>query len=217
MPRFISPRQARRKAYRMRRKRAKVARGRVGKNPQPVHYFKRTRFYPASLVVTSGVTSYQGVAFTLGDLPDVTDFTALYDQYKISKVVVKWLPRGNQSDLGISGSTALTGNISRMFSVLDFDDDATPSSIDQLCQYQNMKITGTHQVHSRVFKPAVRIEAATGLGTTANIIKRDQWIDVTNTNIKHYGVKLAIQPPPNSASITYDAMVTMYLAFKNVR
>lgn len=206
----MSYRRRARKAYRMRRKRAKVARGRVGAKAQPVHYFKRTRFYESALVIAPAVNQYQGVAFTLGDLPDVTDFTALYDQYKISKIEVKWLPRGNSSDVGSSG------NISRFFSVIDRDDDAVPSSIDQLTQYESLKVTPTTATHARSFKPSMRLETATGLGTTANTIVGPKWIDVTNTNVKHYGVKIGIQGPP-LAQIKYDAMVTFHLAMKNRR
>lgn len=190
----------------------KVMRSGIGKAIQPVQYFKRTRYYPASLTIASGATSYQGVSFTLGDIPDVTDFTALYDQYKILALKVQWLPRGNSSDVANQGS------ISRMFSVIDRDDDATPSSIDQLCQYESLKVTPTTQVHKRYFKPSIRREIATGLGTTGSEVANPQWIDVTNTNVKHYGLKLAIQgPTPVGLSITYDAMVTFYMAFKNVR
>lgn len=185
----------------------------IGMGPrQPVQYFKRTRFYPASLSVAAAATNFQGVAFTLGDLPDVTDFTALYDQYKILGVKVQWLPRGNSSEL------ATAGNISRFFSVIDRDDDATPSSIDQLCQYESLKVTNSTSLHKRYFKPSVRREIATGLGTTASEVAMSPWIDVTNTNVKHYGCKIAVQGPNAvGTQIFYDAMVTMYLAFRNVR
>lgn len=180
---------------------------------QPVQYFKRTRFYNASLTSTfAGGTILQGVPFTLGDLPDVTDFTALYDQYKILGIKVQWLPRGNSSDIGVQG------NMARFFSVIDRDDDAPPASIDQLTQYESLKVTGTQHVHKRYFKPSVRREVATGIGTTANEVAMSPWIDVTNTNVKHYGIKIAVQPPANAGiSVIYDAMVTMYLAFRNVR
>lgn len=206
----MSYRRRARKAYRMRRKRAKIARGRIGKRVNDVHYFKRTRFYDSSIVCSAPTNVFAGAGYTLNDLPDVTDFTALYDMYKINKITVKWLPRGNSSDV------AAQGQISRMFTVLDRDDDATPSSIDQLTQYESLKVTPTTAVHTRSFKPSLRVEVANGLGGTANNIVGPKWLNLANTNVKHYGVKLGVQAPP-SGTIRYDAMVTFHLAMKNVR
>lgn len=193
------------------KRRYRVARGRIA-GRQPVQYFKRSKFTVGSLTVPVATTNLQGVAFTLADLPDYGDFTALYDQYKILGIKVKWLPRGNSSDIQAQNS------ISRFFSVIDRDDDATPTSIDQLTQYESCKMTPTTGVHSRYFKPSIRREIPNAIGGTAHEVTGPQWIDVTNANVKHYGIKLAVQGPlSGTGSIYFDAQVTMYLAFKNVR
>lgn len=209
----MSPYRRRYKTRKAQMRRKRVARGRMSKSKkQPVQYFKRSKFTVASLVVPVGTTSLQGVSFTLADLPDYTDFTALYDQYKITGIKVQWLPRGNSSDV------LAQGNISRFFSVIDRDDDATPTSIDQLTQYESCKMTPSTRVHSRYFRPSIRTEIPTSIGGTGYSVSGPKWIDVTNTNIKHYGIKLAAQGSvAGTGSITYDAQVTMYLAFKNVR
>lgn len=179
---------------------------------QPVQYFTRSVYNTATLSVAPGSIGYANSTFTLGLLPDASDFTNLYDQYRIMGVRVTLLPRGNSSDL------ITQGNIGRSFSVLDYDDNNVPSSINQLCQYPNMKMVSTHKAHSRYLVPKFQRDVATGLGTIAKNPSTG-WIDCTRTDVLHYGVKWAVQGPPAAAgaNLVYDQITTFYLAFKYVR
>lgn len=208
----MSPYRRKYKARKNQLRRKRANRSRVGKFNQPVQYFKRAKFTVGALSVPVATTTLAGASFTLGDLPDVADFTALYDQYKIMGIKIEWLPRGNSSDLQSQNA------INRFFSVLDRDDDGTPTSIDQLTQYESLKMTSTASVHKRYWKPSIRVEVPTATGGTGSAIKGPTWIDCTNTNVKHYGVKIGVQGPlAGTGSIFFDARLTMYLAFRNVR
>lgn len=177
---------------------------------QPVHYFKRSVFTANALSVTAGATAFDAGVFRLSSLPDASDFTALYDQYRIRAIKWELLPRGNSVDLGTAGSQQ-----TRLFSVIDYDDGVIPTSIGQLTQYQNLKVTSTTQKHVRYFRPMIRREIQIAPGSTGHEPTR-AWIDMTNSTVDHFGVKLALQGPV-SGTITYDVLVTYYLAFKNVR
>lgn len=199
------------------RKAANKRRNRMGRKRyggkslrQPVHYFKRSVFSAGALTATAGTTVFDAGAFRLSSLPDASDFTALYDQYRIKAIRWQLMPRGNSSDLGTAGAQQ-----TRLFSVIDYDDGVIPTTINQLCQYQNLKVTSTTQQHVRYFKPMIRREINNGGGGTANEPAR-AWLDVANSTVDHLGVKLALQGPV-SGTITYDVLVTYYLAFKNVR
>ena len=178
---------------------------------QPVQYFTRSKYIPGAFAAAAGATNYDAAVARLVDVPSYTDFTNLYDQYKIISVKFAYLPRGNQADLGTSGS-----QITRLFSVLDYDDSVVPTSIDQLCEYQNLKMTNTSKAHVRSFQPRYIREIDTGLGATGKEVVRGGWIDCTNNNVTHRGIKLALQGPV-VGTITYDLMITYKLAFKNVR
>lgn len=209
------PQSAWRRRYKARKaqlKRRRVARGRVGKIRQPVHYFKRSVFTPAAFTVSAGTDFFNASQFQLGFLPDVTDFTSLYDQYKILSVTIKLMPRGNSSDVGVAAGI---GNMTRVFSVLDYDDSVVPTSLNQLIQYQNLKTTNSTSIHTRTLKPMFIKEVQTITGTGGSPT-RGGWIDVLNTNVQYRGVKWCIQAPSNG-SVVYDQMVTYNLAMKNVR
>lgn len=180
---------------------------------QPVQYFKRST-YSSGFQMNSTTNDIHGVYyFTLNSVPGVSDFTGLYDQYRI--MAVKWslIPRGNASDITPAG-TAAAQSVG-VFSCLDYDDSTALTGITQYLQYQNHKMTRSHQVHSRYLKPKINAEILNNT-TIANALNTRGWLDVQAADIPHYGIKYCLQQAPNSAQ-QFDLKVDYYLAFKNVR
>lgn len=201
------------KSMRRRGRPRKIVRRRPrGGIKQPVQFFKRVLYSPNFITVTAGTDGLVQTPFRLDFVPNRTEFTALYDQYRIKAIKVTLMPRGNSSDLGVSAGSA---QMSRIFSVLDYDDANTPTSISQLCEYQNLKVTDSTKSHTRYLVPKFNANIANVLGTVARKPSTG-FIDVTDENVVHNGVKWAIQAPQNG-SVIYDLMTTYYLAFKNVR
>lgn len=183
---------------------------------QPVQYFTRTQFISGQFAVTpGGGATGQGIVFALNNVPANSEFTALYDQYQIKAVKLTLIPRISGNFVTDSTSVAQMGNI---WSVIDYDDGLTPASLATLLQYQNLKRTRLGQIHTRYFKPTVTQEVfATGI-TTAYAPKKNVWLDVANPFVEHYGMKLWLDAmPAGGVTVTYDATVKYYLAFKNVR
>lgn len=187
-----------------------VKRGRIG--VQPVHYYKRTLYLSGALTASSAGDVFGAIDFRLNQLPNATDFTNLYDQYKIRGVKIMLIPRGNNSDV-ITGATS--GQSMGVFSALDYDDVTPPTSIAQLCEYQNMKMTRSTSIHSRYFVPKPQINLLVAGGGTSPALS-GQWIDTALGVAPHYGFKYALQQLPNGTQL-YDIKYTFYLAFKNVR
>lgn len=188
------------------RRRTSTYRRRARKIKQPTQYFTRTVYLPAYFsLIAGGAAAGSSLNFTLSQVPDYTDFTTLYDQYKIKAVKCTLIPRHTEVGLG----TITQGN---MWSVLDYDDSAIPTSLDALLQYQNTKRTRMNQTHSRYLKPMV----GTALAGGSTAPKRNQWIDATNSGVEHRGIKFWFDQR-GTAPVTYDVQIKYYLAFKNVR
>lgn len=172
-----------------------------------IYTFKRTQYLSNALVIPLGSSfSFNSFSFNLASLPDVTNFTALFDQYMIKRVKWTLIPRTTDTSL----TTGVNNYNTQTYSVIDWDDVVAPTSINDLCQYQNMKATQGSKIHSRSFAPAVRITAE---GTT-NAPKQYQWLDLANTSVPHYGVKCAFNQ--GSAPQIYDIRVDMTVCFKGV-
>lgn len=201
----------------IRRKTMMKRRAIIPRSPrQPVQFFKRSVYYSgwtANSTTTDIFVNYFGA---LSVLPNVSEFTSLYDQYRINGIKVTLIPRGNQSDIGTaSGTVAQSVGV---FSVIDYDDINPLTSLNQAMQYQNLKMTRSHQIHSRYFKPRIlnSVLANAGTGAVANAGSTRGWLDVTSDNIPHMGVKFVLQQSPNSVQ-TFDVKIDYFLAFKNVR
>lgn len=170
---------------------------------QPVQYFKRSVWLPGVLSTsTIGVTPF-GLSFSLADLPSNSEFTSLFDQYKIIAVKCKLMPRFNSVDLGLNGG--------RIHTVLDYDDTSAPASMNDLTQYQNLKTTDVARTHTRYLKPMLNLASQSG----AWIPQRAGWVDVATPGAAYRGVKGILDQ--TSSVVTYDGLFTYYMAFKNVR
>lgn len=183
---------------------------------QPVHSYKRANFVTNIIGITPGAVPFgRADNFRLDQIPSFNEFTQLYDQYQIKAVKIQYIPRFTEVTISGTTSTAQIGNI---WSCLDYDDSTAPTSIGTVLQYQNVKRTQMNKIHTRYLKPMVATEVfATGIASSY-APKRNIWLDASNASVEHYGVKMWVDSiPASSPPIVFDAVVTYYLMFKNVR
>lgn len=216
------------RSRRPQRKRTKVIGGRkrtVNKVRRQVHIFKRSTYLGniTASISALGVPTPVGnaYAFSLSQLPNVSDFTNLFDQYKITGAKLQITPACSEGILSPLAGTAQPLGFSRVHSVIDYDDTSAPSSEDQLLEYGSHKSTAPFQTHTRFIKPKVLQEVYRSTLGTAYAPKSGQYLDVAYPDIPHYGMKVWISAPntnPGTAqSITYKVYLTLYVTCKNVR
>lgn len=216
------------RSRRPQRKRTKVIGGRkrtVNKVRRQVHIFKRSTYLGniTASISALGVPTPVGnaYAFSLSQLPNVSDFTNLFDQYKITGAKLQITPATSEGILSPLSGTAQPLGFSRVHSVIDYDDTSAPTSEDQLLEYGSHKSTAPFQTHTRFIKPKVLQEVYRSTLGTAYAPKSGQYLDVAYPDIPHYGMKVWVSAPntnPGTAqSITYKVYLTLYITCKNVR
>lgn len=178
-------------------------------NQGDVYHYKRTLDY-GNVVFATGANTYAAYSFKLNDLPDYTEFTQLYDSYKFSGVTMHYYPQQTQDDASSAANT--TG---LMHSVIDYDDATAPTTINELMEYQNHKITPFNHQLRRFFKP----KAASAVYTTSFVgfENASGWLDCANPDIAHYGFKTGLNTVSSGASTGYRLFMTYYVKFKAVR
>lgn len=183
----------------------------IGRVAQPVQFFKRSQYQNAWICSQIGSASFKNLEFKLSDVPQVTEFTTLYDQYCIKGVRFTLMPRYNVN-------TPLTGTpqIPQVWSILDFD-GSFPTTQDGMLQYQNLKMTPGTGYHKRYLVPAISNAIFNGGITTAYSVKKRQWIDCSDPSVPHFGGTVMIPSVNADSESCWDIKVTYYLAFKNVR
>lgn len=176
----------------------------------PVHSFKRTWYSENYFSTGTTGSTLAGLSFNLNQMPNATEFSNLYDAYRINRIVVKIIPKITEVG-GILGSASNSMNVS-LHSAVDYDDSHAPTGISDLVQYSTYKMTRGNQIHTRVFTPRVELSA----NATSNAApKAYQWLDTADLSLAHLGMKLYIPFISASTVIYYDYSVTMYFSCKN--
>lgn len=174
-----------------------------------VHHFRRT--FKASNIASTTTGVLGGYSFSLDQLPNYTEFTNLFDQYRINKIVVKFIPNHNSSDVSVG-----TQVISNFNTVIDPTDATAPTSGAELYEYQNWRLTRGISAHTRVFTPASLDVVATATTASANPTWK-QWLATSSPDVKHYGLKYYAEPSNANGDTYWFPYITMYFSCKSTK
>lgn len=177
-----------------------------------VHFFRRS----PELSQISGNDSQPQVkgafTFTLQDLPAYTEFTNLYDQFRILGVRL-------QMKLNVSpdAQTASTSNYPVLYYVRDYDDNTAPTTTSEINQYANLKkkVLRPNSFVNIYLKPAVLVQTYETSVATGYSPKWKQWIDCTDSATQYFAMKYYIDGLWSRYEV--DVHSTYYLQFRNPR
>lgn len=178
-----------------------------------VHMFKRW----TDGGVISGNVAYNpylaSFSYNLGALPNVSEFTTLFDQYMITKVITKmWLK------IDPSAQTGTSASYPRLYVARDYDTSSTPGSLNELRQYARCRVLTFNPTRPIVLvsKPNTLALSYTSAVASNYTPKWKQWLDVSDTSTVHYGWLYAIDDLTNT---NYKVTIehTYYFKCKNTR
>lgn len=175
----------------------------------PTYRFKRTNEFFTILSSNAGIQS-AGFAFQLDDLPSYTEFTALFDQYRI---------RGVKLDLFFNQSAADSNNPvgSGLFChFIDLDDATAPASEAEVCQRGYLKKTSPFGHHKIFIRPRTSKALWQGAFTAYGQNNSNQWIDCTYPAVEYYGWKY-LWTQTTVANLRLMVSATYYLEFRASR
>lgn len=175
-----------------------------------VHHFKRT-FALDYITSAAGSDVLGAYSFTLSQLPNYTEFTNLYDQYRINKILIKFVPNVNSADV------AAAATIAQFNTVLDFNDATPLGSLNACFEYGNWRMSRGTQIHTRIFRPSTLDATSTSGAITATNPTWRQWISTANSDVPHFGLKYCAEPTAGNSDIDWRPYVTMYLSCKSVK
>lgn len=177
----------------------------------------------------AGVNTYGslGMPFQIQNLPNHTEFTTLFDSYRINKVVVKMYPYSTVNAVSVAG--APNGNPDACGFVhfaIDHDDASAPTADEagirdlmQYPSYRRQRVVGTRPVVC-VIKPKLAKAVYQSALITAYAEGKREWVDCTYPDVPHYGFKAVfegVQPNNGASNIYLRAEATYYVTFKGVR
>lgn len=173
------------------------------------HIFKFERSWDSgnlSALTTEVDTAF---SFQLSDLPSYTEFTALFDQYRIVGVDMHFIP--HQNTCPVTSANATTTNI---LIAPDYD-DATAVNLAALLQKAGLKIYNFNKEFHFFLKPMIAAAAYSGT-FTSYLSMEPQWIDVASPSVVHYGVKTVMTPCSSTNLSGWRVFLTYHLEFRMV-
>lgn len=168
------------------------------KAKHPVYRFARTVEYTYSynpalcptFHANTNTTSAAAGYLTLTSLPSVTDFSNLFDQYKITGFKMTWLYSHNSDN---STAVAQTTSLPLLYTVYDSDDGTPMASINTMNEYMTCRVRRLDRPQKIFVRPKVATPAYAGGAFTGWTQPGTQpWIDMATTNVQYYGCKWAI-------------------------
>jgi hypothetical protein len=151
------------------------------------------------------LTTFTALNFQLNNFGNASNFSGVFDQYRLRMVEVTLYPSVDQNPTGTTGL---------LHSAIDYDDSNALTSITQILDYQNVVITRGDEVQKRTFIPHAAV-AAYAAAFTSFANETSPWIDAANLTVQHYGIKYA-----NTASTsvnTFSVVVRAWFQFRGVR
>jgi len=150
---------------------------------------------PISDVGTSSSTVSYGIgcAFALTDIPQSAEFTSLFNEYQLDKIVMEITPLSNWGAL-----SGIGGQLPDVYWVNDPNDATAPGSSGQLQQYDNCRHDNMdHKLSYAIIPRAAQQLYATTLFTSYGYQSSNKsiWIDCSSPSAgtPHYGLKLFIR------------------------
>jgi hypothetical protein len=142
---------------------------------------------------------------SLGQFPAASNFSTLFDQFRIMMVEVILMPQS-------SVNNTPTASYGAVASVLDYNDANNLSSFQFATTYDNVIVSEGYQRIRRCFRPRIALAAYTGaFGGFVN--SAAQWLDISATAVQHYGFKYVWRP--SSVVASYDAYIRIHVQFRN--
>lgn len=171
--------------------------------------YKFSRVITSTLLGTTTGTGAGGIVFTLGDLPNYTDFTGLFDFYKITGISMKFIPR-------VTENSSVITNYGDFYWIVDNDDNNVPD-LAEMQQKQGVKVKyGVGRPWSIYFKPKALTNIFNGAASTdAHMVGRQGWINAANTGVPHYALKWVWTTTSNQIAI--DVITRYYIRVKGVQ
>jgi len=162
--------------------------------------------------------------FTLGDLPNVTEFSNLFDNYRINMIKFTIKLTNVPEAYYTSNATGISSaNIYPTIWMVRDHDDSSTATVAQLKEFAGVKhqVLRPNKEISFIVRPSVLTQLYRTAVTTGYGLSYKQWLDMAQTDIRHYGVKFAIDfegfAPPVGTAYSWTVNAKYYFQCKGTR
>jgi len=196
----------------------RARRGRLMPKRRGIHPFHRTSAgcydlvnatTVLNLVSSSSAAVYGCFIFRLSDLPDYSEYCAMFDQYRIVGVKLTFFPQQTDASVGIGATTPI------IHTAIDRNDGGGISTEANFLQYDQVKTHKFDRQFSIYIKPKVDVvvwnnNVASGYATGS------PWLSTSYPSIQYFGLKYLIPQVSSSNNAGWRIYAKYYLAMKDL-
>lgn len=171
----------------------------------------------ATLIQAGSTLIAFSVGFELSDLAQVATWQAVFDQYKIEKVLLRFRARNNA--VSVFNTASPNGGVPTGYVVIDRDDSTALASVLAAEEYDTCEtFEGTDSI-TIVLEPSITPAYYASGAFSAYGVTTPKWLDIANPGVPHYGVKGVIGglTVTTTSAWVWDISAEYIVAFKNVR
>lgn len=199
----------------IKKQRSRVARKRIVRTPRDMIKTKRSYYMVNPIMNTEKFDAWK---FRLSDLPDYTEFTELFEYYRITGVRIRYTFNGTNASLPIGNSYAF------MPSIMYAQDlnDAIAETRPDLMQHDKVTFKSLNRPGSVFIRPKTQVMMYEGVAGTGYAEGVNKWINTSDPNVEHYGWKYSVNGDlEGGAGATAMGkmifLITYYIEFKGAK
>lgn len=149
-------------------------------------------------IVCDGINPSVGsFNFSLVDVPNSSEFTTLFDQYRIDKIEIEWYPEYTELTDAALVSNAVNAQVNTAIDPVGF----SPTTVADVLQYKTLYATGITKQHKRVLHPKYLIDG---------VIPVNMFVSTSSPSLDWYGVSYGISP--TGVAMTFRSRAKFYLS-----
>ncbi len=154
-------------------------------------------------IVCDGINPSLGVInFSLNDLPSYTEFTGLFDLYRIDEIEIEWYPE--YTVLSDGGVTSPAVNV-QLNTAIDPAGNL-PSAVTDVLQYRTLHATGISKPHKRRFVPSYLMDGITPVKC---------YISCASPSTNLWGIAYGVSP--TGTTMTFRSRARFFLSLAQSR
>jgi len=182
-------------------------------SPYRVHQIQRkVRLSSGDLDLTGALAVGKVYFFSLDEMPEYTECSALFDQYRVDSVTIELLSEANVNTTTPAGALF---TLPHFYSCIDLTDVTPITSENEILAYSSCQLH-QHGVMKRTLSPCF----STRVFDTALVdgfTTRRGWLESANPSIPHYGIKVYAPTRAVYANQPYKCYLTIKCSFRGVK
>lgn len=155
--------------------------------------------------------------FILNKVAGYAEFVAIFDAYRINKVVVKLRPVYTEVNINTSANTPAATAVPMFGIATDYDSVSTnPTSMAIIREYDNALVVPATKPITRSCVPRTAFPVyRDGVNWAYAQGNRRMWLDCKNTDVPHYGMVWFAEATINN-TYRYEIEYIYYVSFKGL-